>query len=205
MGEICDDETVARRRIGVFGGTFDPIHVGHLAVASAAAHGADLDEVLFVVAHRPWQKVGTRDISPSGLRLAMVQAATESRADFSASSIEIDRGGSSYTIDTIETLRLADPGADFVLVIGSDVVSSLNTWHRHDELRDMCTLAVVDRPGDVGSEPPPNWTVRRVDAPLMDLSSSMLRSRLAADLPVDYLVPAEALAVRASWHTEDRD
>jgi len=87
-------------RIGIFGGTFDPIHVGHLAVASAAAHGLRLDQVLFVVAHQPWQKVGTRQITDSALRLAMVVAATNDRDDLIASSLEIDRGGSSYTVDT---------------------------------------------------------------------------------------------------------
>ncbi len=189
-------------RIGVFGGTFDPIHIGHLAVASAATHGLELDSVLFVVAHRPWQKVGTRSIAPSELRLAMVKAATDHRDDFTASSIEIDRGGSSYTVDTIETLKQANPDATYVLVVGSDVVPDLNTWHRHDELRELVELAVIDRPGDVGAEPPPGWNFERVNAPLVNLSSSMLRARLAAQEPVDYLVPREALAVFEQWRAE---
>ncbi len=185
----------ASRRIGIFGGTFDPIHVGHLAVGSAAAHGAGLDEVLFVVAHRPWQKVGSRSIAPSAVRLEMVRAATESNDRFVASSIEIDRGGSSYTIDTVEQLRDEHPDATFVLVIGSDVVGDLDTWHRHDELRDMVEVAVIDRPGDVGAVAPPGWRVTLIDAPLIDLSSTMLRERMAANQPVDYLVPSTALAI----------
>lgn len=189
--------------IGLFGGTFDPLHVGHLAVANAAAFGLGLDEVHFVVAHRPWQKVGTRSIASSDLRLEMVAAATEHRDDFVASSIEIDRGGSSYTVDTVEAMQLERPDASFVLVVGSDVVPDLNTWHRHDELREMVTLGIIDRPGDLGAQPPPGWTAQWVAAPLVDLSSSMLRARLAAAEPVDYLVPREALAVYEQWRSSE--
>jgi len=187
-------------RIGLFGGTFDPIHVGHLAIASAAAHALHLDEVLFVVAHRPWQKVGTRQISDSALRLAMVQAATADRDDLIVSSIEIDRGGASYTVDTVEQLRADRPDAELVLVLGSDVVADLASWHRHDELREMVTLGIVDRPGDVGAEPPLGWTAERIAAPLVDLSSSLLRERMAAGEPVDYLVPRAALDIYEQWH-----
>jgi nicotinate-nucleotide adenylyltransferase len=189
-------------KVGVFGGTFDPIHVGHLAMASAVSHRLQLDAVLFVVAHRPWQKVGTRPIADSALRFAMVQAATAGRDDFEASSIEIDRGGLSYTIDTVETLQVQRPGAQLVVIVGSDVVADLDSWHRHDELKRLCTLAVVDRPGTIGAEPPPGWTYDRVRAPLVDLSSSMLRQRLADGEPVDYLVPAEALQVWNKWQAD---
>ncbi len=190
-------------RVGLFGGTFDPIHVGHLAVASAVAHGMGLDQVLFVVAHRPWQKVGTRQISDSALRLAMVEAATSDRSDLVASSIEIDRGGSSYTVDTVEQLRAAMPDAELVLIVGSDVVSELNTWHRHDELCELVILAVVDRPGHVGAQPPPGWQAQRIAAPLVELSSSMLRARMAAGEPVDYLVPRAALDIYQRWHQDE--
>lgn len=186
------------RRIGLFGGTFDPIHVGHLVVASAASHGLQLDEVLFVVAHRPWQKIGSRSIAPSQLRFDMVSAAVADRSDFRASSVEIDRGGSSYTIDTVETILADEPDANVVLVVGSDVIDDLDTWHRHEELAELVTIGVIDRPGDAGAEAPVHFTVQRVQSPLVDLSSTMLRKRLAADLPVDYLVPKEALEV---WHT----
>lgn len=191
-------------RIGVFGGTFDPVHVGHLAVASAASYALELDQVLFVVAHQPWQKVGTRQISDSTMRLAMVAASTADRDDLIASSIEIDRGGSSYSIDTIEELQREHPNSELILIVGSDVLPDLNTWHRHEELRDMVTVAVVDRPGDVGAEAPPGWTVERISAPLVHLSSSLLRARLAAGEPVDYLVPRAALAVFAQWPEDKR-
>jgi len=192
-------------RIGVFGGTFDPIHVGHLAVASAAAHGLALDQVLFVVAHRPWQKVGTRQIADSALRLAMVAAATDDRPDLVASSLEIDRGGSSYTVDTVEELQAQYPDAELFLVVGSDVVDDLHTWHRHDELQDMVTLGVVERPGSVGAEPPPGWKMQKITAPLVDLSSSLLRARLADGEPVDYLVPRAALNVYEQWQQTNQN
>lgn len=190
-------------RRGLFGGTFDPIHVGHLAVASSAAYALHLDEVWFVVAHRPWQKVGTRTISDSRLRLAMVEAATSDRADLIASSVEIDRGGSSYTIDTVEHVQATHPDDELVLVVGSDVVPDLNTWHRHDELRTMVTLGIVDRPGAIGAEPPPGWRVERIAAPLVDLSSSLLRARMAAGEPVDYLVPRDALDIYERWGQDE--
>ena len=155
-----------------------------------------------VVAHQPWQKVGTRAISDSALRLAMVAAATQDRPDLVASPLEIDRGGSSYSIDTVEQLRAQQPDAEIVLVVGSDVVGDLHTWHRHDELKNMVVLGVVDRPGDVGAEPPPGWTMRRIAAPMVDLSSSLLRARMAAGEPVDYLVPSAALDVYRQWHAD---
>lgn len=139
------------------------------------------------------------------MRLAMVEAATSDRDDLIASSIEIDRGGSSYTIDTVEFLRAEMPDAELVLVLGSDVVPDLNSWHRHDDLRDLVSLGIVDRPGDVGAEPPPGWTSVRIPAPLVDLSSSMLRARLAAGEPVDYLVPREALEVYEQWQSRSAE
>lgn len=193
---------MAKTRIGLFGGTFDPIHVGHLAVASAAVHGLRLDRTLFVVSHRPWQKVGSRSIASSDLRLKMVRAAVADRPDFEASSLEIDRGGSSYTIDTVEALLAQDKKAKIVLVVGSDVIADLDTWHRYEELAELVTVGVIDRPGDVGAEAPPGFTVERVQAPLVDLSSTMLRKRLAAGQPVDYLVPKAALDVWHAWQAE---
>lgn len=187
-------------KIGVFGGTFDPVHIGHLSLGSAAAHALGLDQVLFVIAHQPWQKVGSRQIADSALRLAMVEAATADRPDLVASAIEIDRGGSSYTIDTIEQLTREQPDVELYLIVGSDVVEDLPTWHRHEELRELVTLGVLDRPGSIGAEPPPGWTLERIVAPLVDLSSSMLRDRLAAGAPVDYLVPRAALNVYDEWH-----
>lgn len=197
------------KRVGIFGGTFDPIHIGHLAIASAAAHGAGLDKVLFVVAHSPWQKEGTREITPSEVRFEMVRAATTARTDFVASDIEILRGGSSYTIDTVSELKEQSPLDEFVLVVGTDVVASLDTWHRNQDLLHMCSLAIIDRPGHIGAMPPPRWRYKRIDAPSLDLSSSMLRRRFREGKPIDYLVPAVSLGIwarwRSDWQTPDDD
>lgn len=132
----------------------------------------------------------------------MVRAAVAERPDFCASSLEIDRGGSSYTIDTVESLLAEDPDLDIVLVVGSDVIDDLDTWHRYEELAALVTIGVMDRPGDVGAVAPDGFDVVRVPAPLVDLSSTMLRKRLAAHQPVDYLVPKAALEVWYSWQAE---
>lgn len=185
-------------RIGVFGGTFDPPHIGHLVAAINARHELALDRVLFVIAHVPWQKVGTRDITPSAVRLAMVRAATADLDGIDASTIEIDRGGDSYTADTLAELS-ADGDAELFLIIGSDVAPDLDTWSRPEEVRQLATLAIVERPGSEGAEPPPGWKALRLDTPRVDLSSTELRARMSDDRPVEFLVPAPALAVWRRW------
>lgn len=129
----------------------------------------------------------------------MVRAAIGDRPGLEASGIEIDRGGSSYSIDTVTALKEGTPDAELFLIAGSDVVEDLQTWHRHDELRDMVQLAIVDRPGSVGAQPPDGWRSERVEAPLVDLSSSLLRSRMAEGKSVEYLVPLAALEVWHKW------
>ncbi|MDQ3758263.1 MAG: nicotinate (nicotinamide) nucleotide adenylyltransferase, partial [Actinomycetota bacterium] len=152
-------------RVGVFGGTFDPVHVGHLSVAVEVRHALALDQVLLVVANVPWQKVGERVLTPAEDRYAMVAAATEGLDGVEASRIELDRGGASYTVDTLEVLR-AD-GHDLFLVVGADVAGSLHTWERHEDLPGLATLVVVARPG--ASQPqepdPPGWRVEHVAVP----------------------------------------
>lgn len=183
------------RRIGIVGGTFDPVHVGHLFVAVAARHALALNTTLLVVAHVPWQKVGDRQVTPSALRLAMVEAAVADYPGIDASDIEIRRGGDSYTIDTVEAVAAANPEAEIFVVLGSDVAPNLNTWHRHNELADMAKIAVIDRPGSIGARPPAGWDWQHVETPSVNVSSTMLRQRLRAGEPVDFVVPAEALAV----------
>jgi nicotinate-nucleotide adenylyltransferase len=180
-------------RIGILGGTFDPVHVGHLFAAVAARDVLGLDRVLLVVANEPWQKVGARSVTPARARLAVVEAAIDGVEGLEASQIEIDRGGPSYTADTIAELRTRHPGAELVLVVGSDIVPELGTWHRVDELRHQVVLAVVDRAGDAGRPDPPGWQVRRVPIPMLEVSSSELRERLATGRPVDFLIPADAI------------
>src|SRR5690606_36398985 len=137
----------AGRRIGVFGGTFDPPHVGHLVTAMDVRHALGLDVVLMVVANEPWQKAGSRDITPAAVRLEIVRAAVSAEPGIEVSDIEVRRGGPSYTIDTIEALRADEPDAELVIVVGSDAAAGLLTWERADELATTCRFVVLERPG----------------------------------------------------------
>jgi nicotinate-nucleotide adenylyltransferase len=180
-------------RIGILGGTFDPVHVGHLVAAVAARDTLGLDRCLLVVANEPWQKVDTRAVTPAEARLAVVEAAIDGVQGLEASRIEIDRGGPSYTADTVAALRSGHPGAELFLVVGSDIVPDLGTWRRVEELRESVVLAVVDRAGAPALPDPPGWRVRRVQIPVLDVSSSDLRDRLARGRPVDFLIPDAAI------------
>ncbi|MGH9216846.1 MAG: nicotinate-nicotinamide nucleotide adenylyltransferase, partial [Acidimicrobiales bacterium] len=115
-------------RLGIFGGTFDPPHVGHLVTAVNVRHELVLDRVLLVVADQPWQKVGTRDISSAEDRFAMVEAAVGDVEGLEASRIELDRGGMSYTADTLSQLLAADPTLDLYVILGSDAAVGLPGW-----------------------------------------------------------------------------
>lgn len=178
-------------RIGIFGGTFDPIHVGHLVAAVNARHAVGLDRVIMMVANVPWQKAETRAVSSPEDRLALVGAAVGDVAGLEASSMEIDRGGESYTADTLAELQAADPEAELFLVIGWDVAQVLTTWERWEEVQRLATLVVVNRPGS----PYPHhlteagWRVVEVTVPNLEISSSDLRARAADGRPLDYLIP----------------
>jgi len=180
-------------KLGVLGGTFDPVHVGHLVAAVNARHALDLDRVLLVVANVPWQKAGARAITPAPDRLAMVRAAGDDVDGLEASDLEIARGGESYTVDTLQELRALHPGADLHLVVGADIVGELDTWERSDELRELATLAVVNRPGAAVVSKVSGWRVANISIPMIDVSSTELRARVADGRPLDFLVPAGAL------------
>src|SRR5690242_20810671 len=130
-------------RIGVFGGTFDPVHVGHLVVAVNVRHDLHLDRVLLVVANVPWQKIDARVVTPAEDRYAVVEAAVGDVTGVEASRIEIDHGGASYTADTLEELLRRSPGAELFLVVGADVAPQLSTWERVERVRELSTLVVV--------------------------------------------------------------
>lgn len=181
-------------KLGVLGGTFDPVHVGHLVAAINVRHALELDRVLLVVANVPWQKAGARMITPAPDRLAMVRAAVDGVDGLEASDVEIVRGGESYTVDTLQELRARHPGADLYLVVGADLVGELDTWERSDELRELATLAVVNRPGvAVATQQVSGWRVANISIPMIDVSSTELRARVADGRPLDFLVPAGAL------------
>lgn len=181
-------------RVGIFGGTFDPIHVGHLAAAVNAKAGAGLDKVLMVVANIPWQKEGLRRLSPARERLALVQAAVSGVEGLEASDLEIRRGGQSFTIDTVLEIRESSPGDELFLIIGADVADELETWDRVDDLANLVKLVVVNRPG---SKSPTNlsgiWDYIEVEVPALDISSTDLRARAIDGRPLDYLIPASAI------------
>jgi nicotinate-nucleotide adenylyltransferase len=185
------------QRIGIFGGTFDPVHVGHLVAAVNARHDLGLDRVVLMVANVPWQKAGSRRVTPAEDRFAMVKAAVGGVPGVEASRMEIDRGGPSYTADTVSELASRHPGAQLYVIVGWDVGAELATWERLDEIRDLASLVVVNRPG---TSPPAGlveegWRLEQVSVPNLEISSTDLRARAATGRPLDYLVPAAAVRV----------
>jgi nicotinate-nucleotide adenylyltransferase len=182
-----------RAGTGVLGGTFDPPHFGHLAVASAVRDALSLDEVLLVVANDPWQKVGRRDLSPAQDRLAMVRAAVEGLPGVQASAIEIERGGPSYMVETLGELKQQAPERPLFLILGADAAALLDTWVRHEELPDLATLVIVDRPGYGTSGEPAGWHVIHVTGPESPVSSSSVRETIASGGAVENFVPGQVL------------
>jgi nicotinate-nucleotide adenylyltransferase len=176
-------------RIGIFGGTFDPVHSAHLEVADAVRRRLGLDRMLLVVANQPWQKEGDRTVTDAEDRFAMVEAAVAGWPGLEPSRMEIDRGGPSYTIDTVRQLKRDNPGAELFLVVGSDVAAGLVTWRDEPSLRNEVVLAVVGRPGVPPAPPPPGWRAVAVPVAPADVSSTELRQRLESGLPVDGLGP----------------
>jgi nicotinate-nucleotide adenylyltransferase len=180
-------------RIAIFGGTFDPIHVGHLVAAVNVRHALRLDRVLLVVANQPWQKEGLRSITPAEDRFAMVSAAVGDVPGLEASRLELDRGGPSFTADTLAAVRSAWPDAELFVVVGADVADVLDTWERADVVASLATLVVVNRPGAARTAPLPGWRVEEVDIPALEVSSTDLRARAGDGRPLDYLVPEGAI------------
>jgi nicotinate-nucleotide adenylyltransferase len=183
-------------RLGVFGGTFDPVHVGHVVVATESRAQLALDRVLLVVAGDPWQKRGNV-VASAVDRLALVTAAVDGVDGVEASAIEIERDAPSVTADTLEALTA--PDRELFLVLGADAVANMGTWRRLEETRDLATVVVVERAGDAHSEPPgAGWRVQRVAIPRLDVASTDLRERLRSGRPIDGLVPP---AVVRTIHT----
>ena len=176
-------------RIGVLGGTFDPPHFGHLAAALEAKHCLELDTVMLVVANDPWQKSSFGAVAPALLRLEMVQAAVSGIAGLAASALEVDRGGESYTVDTLTELRSRLSNAELLMIVGSDAAPGLDTWKRSAELRSLAEVVVVERAGCSGGRPPSGWPMTVVQCPALDISSSDIRARFAQGRPVEALVP----------------
>ncbi|BAN02990.1 nicotinate-nucleotide adenylyltransferase [Ilumatobacter coccineus] len=173
--------------MGLFGGTFDPPHVGHLVTAVNVAYELDLDVVVMMVANIPWQKQGTRDITGAEDRLALVSAAVAAVDRLQPGRHEIDLGGNSYTADTLRSLAADFPGAELFTIVGDDAAAGLPSWERHEEVVAQSRLVVVDRPGEPVELPGGvDWI--RVEVPRLEVSSTDLRARFTDGRPLDYLV-----------------
>jgi len=178
------------QRIGVMGGTFDPIHHGHLVAASEVAQVFALDEVVFVPTGQPWQK-DDRQVSPSEDRYLMTVIATASNPRFSVSRIDIDRGGPTYTIDTLRDLRTErGDEAELFFITGADALAQIMSWQDVNELFALAHFVGVTRPGHrLTGDGLPEDKVSLVEVPALAISSTDCRHRVASGEPIWYLVP----------------
>ncbi|HEV2371718.1 MAG TPA: nicotinate-nucleotide adenylyltransferase [Streptosporangiaceae bacterium] len=177
-------------RVGVMGGTFDPIHHGHLVAASEVAHKFSLDEVVFVPTGEPWQKDG-RQVSPAEDRYLMTVIATASNPAFTVSRIDIDRPGPTYTVDTLRDLRAEwGEGPEFFFITGADALSRMMSWQDAGELFSLAHFVGCTRPGHgLTTKGLPRDGVSLVEVPALAISSTECRQRVAAGEPIWYLVP----------------
>lgn len=188
---------MSRRAVGILGGTFDPIHYGHLLIAEDCWYQLELDEVLFVPAGDPPHKRG-RLISPAADRVAMVALAIADNPHFRLSRVEVDRPGVSYSVDTVARLRdELGPETGLFFIIGADMLRDLPSWHQPDRLADLCQIVAVNRPG----YPPFDLTrldsavpraaerIRQLEVPELNIAASDLRRRVAEGRPITYMTP----------------
>lgn len=182
-------------RIGLMGGTFDPVHLGHLLIAELARAEFGLDRVIWVPAGDPPHKQG-RAITPQEHRYAMVLLATASNPHFEVSRLELEREGPSYTYTTVSHYHQEEPDTELFFISGADAVLEILTWYRNQDLVSMCRFIAVTRPGydlnRLGSVLPEGYMARiqAITAPGVDISSTDLRQRIRAGQPVRYMVPA---------------
>lgn len=177
------------RRLGVMGGTFDPIHVGHLIAASEALHAFDLDRVLFVPAGKPWQK---KDYSSAEDRFLMTSIAAGLHPRFAASRMELDRKGPTYTVDTLMELGDFYPDLHMFLILGADAAAGLSSWHALERVGELAEVISVGRPD---SPPAPSGDglprIHQLDIPPIGVSATEIRRRVRAGAPIDFMVPID--------------
>ena len=192
-------------KIGVMGGTFDPIHHGHLVAASEVADRFGLDEVVFVPTGQPWQK-GDRPVSRAEDRYLMTVVATASNPRFAVSRVDIDRDGPTFTVDTLRDLRGEFPDADLFFITGADALGAILTWRDVDELFALAHFVGVTRPGyELEDDHLPDGAVTLIEVPAMAISSTDCRRRVAEGHPVWYLVPdgvVQYIAKRGLYRSE---
>jgi len=194
-------------KLGIFGGTFDPPHFGHLILAAEARSQMALDRLLWVLTPDPPHKQG-QQVTPSKQRLAMVLAAIKDDPGFELSRVEIDRPGPHYAVDTVHLLADANPGAELAYLIGGDSLHDLPTWYHPQELVEACTLiGVMRRPGDAvdlqkleAVLPGINAKLVMIAAPLLEISASEIRSRVADGRPFRYFLPEAVYRIILEKH-----
>ncbi len=176
-------------RLGVMGGTFDPIHHGHLVAASEVQSLFDLDEVVFVPTGEPWQKAD-RHVSPAEDRYLMTVIATASNPRFTVSRVDVDRAGPTFTIDTLRDIRAERPDDELYFITGADALAEILSWKDADQIWDLAHFIGVTRPGhELSDKGLPEHRVTLQEVPAMAISSTACRERVAAGQPVWYLVP----------------
>ena len=180
------------------GGTFDPIHHGHLVAASEVAQSFDLDEVIFVPTGQPWQK---NKVTRGEHRYLMTVIATASNPRFTVSRVDIDRAGATYTIDTLRELKTERPDADLFFITGADALAQILSWRDHDELWSLAHFVAVSRPGHVlSTDGLPSEDVSQLEVPALAISSTDCRDRVRRGNPVWYLVPDGVVQYIAKHH-----
>jgi nicotinate-nucleotide adenylyltransferase len=185
----ADPDAPSRRRLGVMGGTFDPIHHGHLVAASEVQSVFWLDEVVFVPTGQPWQKDDSQ-VSPAEQRYLMTVVATASNPAFTVSRVDVDRPGPTYTIDTLRDLRALHPDTDLYFITGADALAQILSWKDADELFELARFVGVTRPEhELSGHGLPADRVSLLEVPAMAISSTACRERVTSGLPVWYLVP----------------
>ncbi|MCW4459682.1 nicotinate-nucleotide adenylyltransferase [Microbacterium sp. MPKO10] len=189
---------VSRPRIGVMGGTFDPIHHGHLVAASEVAHSYGLDEVIFVPTGQPWQK---SQVSEGEHRYLMTVVATAANPQFTVSRVDIERTGPTYTIDTLRDLKRQRPDSDLFFITGADAIAQILSWKDHAELFSLAHFVAVSRPGHtLNISGLPEEHVSLLEVPALAISSTDCRSRVSRGHPVWYLVPDGVVQYITKYH-----
>lgn len=176
------------RKIGIFGGTFDPPHIGHFIIAEEVCEQCDLDEVWFMPVNIPPHKQRI-DLTPADKRIKMLELGIKDHNKFSICSLEVNREGKSYTVDTMKQLRQQFPNDKFYFIIGGDMVGNLHEWHEIDKLMELVTFIGTKRPGHLEISKVAEDEMIFVTVPQLEISSSMIRERIAHNKSINYYVP----------------